>query len=183
LWRGGRAAVLALPPVRRALATRARGAFRSARNILFVCKGNVCRSPFAEGYARTVMNHGVVLRSAGYQPRPARGCPAVGVEVARALGVELGGHRSAELDAAMIRDADAIFVFDDESRRRLARAYPDAREKTFPLGWLTTEGPLEIRDPYGGATDDFARTYDMIRRALDAAVPDGELGSTAPNAA
>jgi hypothetical protein len=45
----------------------------------------------------------------------------------------------------MIRDADAIFVFDDESRRRLARAYPDAREKTFPLGWLTTTGPIEIR--------------------------------------
>jgi hypothetical protein len=51
----------------------------------------------------------------------------------------------------MIRDADAIFVFDDESRRRLARAYPEAREKTFPLGWLTTVGPIEIRDPYGGA--------------------------------
>jgi len=175
--------VWALPPVRRALAARARRAFRSARSILFVCKGNVCRSPFAEGYARTVMNHGVVLRSAGYQPRASRGCPVAGVEAARTLGVELGGHRSAELDAAMIREADAIFVFDDESRRRLARAYPEARDKTYPLGWLTTAGPIEIRDPYGGAADDFARTYDVIRRALDAAVSEAELGATASNAA
>jgi protein-tyrosine-phosphatase len=129
------------------------------------------------------MNHGVVLRSAGYRQSAPRGCPLAGVEAARALGVELDGHRSAELDAAMIREADAIFVFDDESRRRVAQAYPEAREKTFPLGWLTTAGPIEIRDPYGGAADDFVRTYDAIRRALDAAVSEAELGATASNAA
>ena len=35
-----------------------------------------------------------------------------------------------------------------------------------------TVRPIEIRDPYGGAADDFARTYDLIRRALDA---DGDV--------
>jgi len=183
LWRSGRGAFWALPPVRRALATRARRAFREARHILFVCKGNVCRSPFAEGYARSVMNHGVALRSAGYLPRPARVCPVLGVEAARALGVDLGAHRSTALDETMIREADAIFVFDDEARRRLVRTYSSARDKTYPLGWLATDGPIEIRDPYGGAADDFARTYDAIRRALDAAVAESTLGATASSAA
>jgi protein-tyrosine-phosphatase/predicted ATP-grasp superfamily ATP-dependent carboligase len=171
-WRSGREAVFALPPVRRVLAARARRAFRQARRILFVCKGNVCRSPFAENYARTVMNHGVQVRSAGYLPRAARGCPVLGVEAAHALGVDLAAHRSTGLTEPMMQEADAVFVFDDEARRRLARTYPFAREKTFPIGWLATEGPVEIRDPYGGGTDDFARTYRIIRRAVDAAISD-----------
>jgi protein-tyrosine-phosphatase/predicted ATP-grasp superfamily ATP-dependent carboligase len=170
MWRSGRAAVWALPPVRRALADRARRAFRDARRILFVCKGNVCRSPFAEAYARGHMNHGVQVRSAGYLPRPARACPALGVEAARALGVDLGAHRSSGLSESMVREADAIFVFDDEARTRLVRTFPFARAKTFPLGWLATAGPIEIRDPYGGASEDFTRTYTTIRRALDAAM-------------
>lgn len=182
LWRGGRAAVWALPPVRRVLAERARRAFRDARRILFVCKGNVCRSPFAENYARGVMNHGVVVRSAGYlSARPSRACPPLGVEAARALGVDLAAHRSAPLTEGMVREADAIFVFDDDARRRLARAYPYARGKTYPLGWLALQGPVEIRDPYGGATEDFARTYTTIRRALDAAL--GAAGSPQSSAA
>jgi protein-tyrosine-phosphatase/predicted ATP-grasp superfamily ATP-dependent carboligase len=183
LWRGGRGALWAMPPVRRALAARARRAFREARHILFVCKGDVCRSPFAAGYARSVMNHGVALRSAGYLPRPARACPPLGVEAARALGVELATHRSTGLDDAMIREADAIFVFDDEARRRLARTYPAAREKTYPIGWLATDGPIEIRDPFGGVAEDFARTYDAIRHALDAAVAEGALDARASSAA
>jgi protein-tyrosine-phosphatase/predicted ATP-grasp superfamily ATP-dependent carboligase len=183
LWRGGRAAVWALPPVRHALAGRSRRAFREARQILFVCKGNVCRSPFAEKYTRGVMNHGVAVRSAGYVPRPAGTCPPLGVEAARALGVDLDAHRSAPLTEGMVREADAIFVFDDEARRSLGRAYPFARGKTYPIGWLATDGPIEIRDPYGGAAEDFARTYATIRRALDAAIGPRDTPAAQPSAA
>lgn len=182
-WRSAQGAVVALPPVRRALATRARRAFREARHVLFVCKGNVCRSPFAEHYARRVMNHGVQIRSAGYLSRPARACPALGVEAAHAHGVDLSAHRSTTLTDAMVGEADAIFVFDDEARRRLARSHPGAREKTYPLGWLSTAGPVEIRDPHGGGADDFARVYGAIRRAVDAAAGTVEPIRAAPQVA
>jgi len=166
----GRRAVSSLPPVRQALAPRARRAFRDARHILFVCKGNVCRSPFAAGYARRRMPDGVVVRSAGHLPRPARGCPPLAVEAARALGVDLGLHRSVALTDAMLREADVVFVFNDDDRWLLARRYPFARAKLVPLGRLTTGGPLEIRDPHDGEAEDFARTYEVIRRALDRAI-------------
>ncbi len=182
-WRSGRGAVFAMPPVRRRLAARARRALREARQVLFVCKGNVCRSPFAEHYARRVMNHGVRVRSAGYLPRHARGCPALGVEAAHAHGVDLADHRSTVLTDAMVREADAIFVFDDEARRRLARTYPYARAKTYPLGWLSTHGPIEIRDPDGGGAETFARTYGAIRRAVDAALPGAVVSPIVPRAA
>ena len=183
LWRSGHTAVWSVPPVRRLLAGRARDALRTARQILFVCKGNVCRSPFAEGYARAVLNHGVEVRSAGLAPKPSRGCPDLGIEAARALGVDLRGHRSTKLTEAMVREADAIFVFDYDGVRRLADRYPFARPKVFPVGLLMTDGPVEIRDPFGGIADDFSRTYGTIRRAIDTvAAPETARGGLSARA-
>jgi protein-tyrosine-phosphatase/predicted ATP-grasp superfamily ATP-dependent carboligase len=176
-WRSGHTAVWSLPLVRPRLATKARRALHTARQILFVCKGNVCRSPFAEGYARAKLNHGVEVRSAGYQPKTSRRCPDLGVEAAGALGVDLREHRSVTLTEAMVRDADAIFVFDYDAVRRIGDRYPFARDKVFAIGLLATSGPVEIRDPYGGRPADFTRTYTVIRQALDAAVNGGVQSS------
>jgi len=55
-------------PVRRRLERRARAALRDARSILFVCMGNICRSPFAERCARHCLPADRVVRSAGYHP-------------------------------------------------------------------------------------------------------------------
>lgn len=168
-WRQSRTALWAFPPTRRMLAERARRAFRAARQILFVCKGNVCRSPFAAAYARAVLNHGVQVRSAGYRPKAVRSCPPLGVEAARALGVDLSAHRSTGLTEGMVAEADAIIVFDYDSLRRVGAAFPAAREKVYPIGLLVTDGPVEVRDPYGGGLEEFARAYGAIRHAIDAA--------------
>jgi hypothetical protein len=82
LWRGGRAAVWALPagPARARDAGAARVPLGTEHPLRL--QGQRVPEPVREGYARTVMNHGVVLRSAGYLPRAARGCPVLGVEAA-----------------------------------------------------------------------------------------------------
>jgi protein-tyrosine-phosphatase/predicted ATP-grasp superfamily ATP-dependent carboligase len=177
LWRTGRSALWAVPPVRRQRTDEARRALRDARQLLFVCKGNVCRSPFAEAYARGVLNHGVQVHSAGYQPKPERPCPELGIEAANALGIDLRGHRSVVLTEAMMRDADAVFVFDYATIHRLLDTYPFARDKVFPLGLLAASGPVEIRDPYGGIPADFARAYGVIRHALDVATVSSKTSS------
>jgi protein-tyrosine-phosphatase len=180
---GGRAVAWSVPPVRRVLAAKARRAFREARRILFVCRGNICRSPFAEAYARGVMNHGVQISSAGYLPRPARPCPSAGVEAALVLGVDLAPHRSTVVTEAMIREADVVVVFDHDAMRRLGRDFPGARDKVLPMGLLASAGPLEIRDPYGGDVQEFARAYATIRCAIDAAVREDPTPAPEPSAA
>jgi protein-tyrosine-phosphatase len=54
----------------------------------------------------------------------------------------------------------------------LAR-FPFARDRTFWIGALAEEGAVEIGDPYGGTLDDFRRTYEAIRRALEAGLATG----------
>src|SRR5262249_44708334 len=72
---------------------RARRALRRAQTILFVCKGNRCRSPFAEAYARGVLGSERRVLSAGYDPKQGRPCPKHAVAAAREVGVDLTAHR------------------------------------------------------------------------------------------
>ncbi|HWP65304.1 MAG TPA: ATP-grasp domain-containing protein [Candidatus Limnocylindria bacterium] len=158
-----------IPGVQARRAARARRALAEARDVLFVCKGNICRSPFAEAYLRSRLNgRAVHVHSAGYHPKRNRPCPAEAVAAAHELATDLAPHRSRILDAAMVQAADAIFTFDQENFTTVLARHPDARHKVHQLSALAGGDAAEIRDPFGGTIDDFRRTYDRIRRALDA---------------
>ncbi len=174
-WFSGKAArilrrqVAALPPVRALAATRAGRALGAARSVLFVCKGNICRSPFAEAYARRLLGDAVTVRSAGYHPKSDRPCPPAAVTAARELGIDLAAHRSTLLTQALIDAADAVVVFDEENVRIVSARFPAARPKLHRLGYLAGNGTVDIRDPYGGPVETFRATYRTIQRSLDAA--------------
>jgi protein-tyrosine-phosphatase/predicted ATP-grasp superfamily ATP-dependent carboligase len=160
-------AVLAnLPLARRARAARARQALADAEHVLFVCKGNICRSPFAEAYARRTLPEKTVA-SSGYFPRPDRSAPPEAVEAAREVGVDLGPHRSTVLSSDALDAADAVFVFDEENHRRVRTDHPASRPKLHRLGDLAPNGERDIVDPYGRPLEDFRRTYRTIIRLLD----------------
>jgi protein-tyrosine phosphatase len=136
--------------------------------LVFVCKGNICRSPFAEGYARRTLAGGVEVRSAGYYPKNDRPCPDEAVRAAREAGIDLAPHRSALLGEDALRRADAVFVFDRHNWRTVVERFPFARPKLHLLGDLAGNRAREIRDPYGGTLDDFRAAYRRISGALDA---------------
>jgi protein-tyrosine-phosphatase len=154
-----------LGPVRRARAARAAAAWRSARRVLFVCKGNICRSPFAErlAVARDATRR---YESAGYYPKTGRPSPDTALTVAPEFGLELETHRSQIVTAEQMARADLVVIFDEENRRELARAFPGERRKVHYLGALLPDGEATITDPYGGTPDDFRRCYARIGAAL-----------------
>jgi protein-tyrosine phosphatase len=158
-----------IPGVQARRAARARRALADARDVLFVCKGNICRSPFAEAYLRGRLNGSPVhVHSAGYHPKRNRPCPDEALAAAKELSTDLTPHRSRILDAAMVQSADAIFTFDRENFTTVLARHPEARHKVHQLSALAGGEAQEIRDPYGGTVDEFRRAYDRIRRALDA---------------
>jgi protein-tyrosine phosphatase len=133
-----------------------------------VCKGNICRSPFAENYTRQRLGDRIAVNSAGYYPHGDRQPPAAAIEAARRFGVDLGAHRSRIVGGAAVREAEVIFVFDEENRERLLRDWPSARRKVLLLATVLRSGPQEITDPYGQTEAVFAKTYSVIAEALDA---------------
>jgi protein-tyrosine-phosphatase len=156
-----------VPFVRRRLAQRALRGWHGG-TLAFVCLGNICRSPFAERLANQRLDGTQRVLSAGYFPEKGRRSPATAIDVARKLGVDLAGHRSRVLDEGIVRDADAIFVFDADNHRRV-RAYPGARRKLHFMGSLAPDGPLFIADPYGGSARDYEVTYRRIEALIERA--------------
>lgn len=142
---------------------RARRILRRSRRILFVCKGNICRSPFAEIVARDRWPD-VVVSSAGYYPVYGRRSPETAELAARQFGVELSDHRSRIIDAQMVRETDAIIVFDDHNAETLEAAFHEARRKIIQLGVFNAGRYID--DPFDGDLATFISCYGSIKDAI-----------------
>jgi protein-tyrosine phosphatase len=158
-----------LPPVRRQLSRRAQRAW-ARDTIAFVCLGNICRSPFAEGLANQQLNGGRRAVSAGYFPEAGRRSPEPAVAAAESLGVDLTPHRSRVLTEELIAGAGAIFVFDQQNYRTVLRAHPAAKGRVHFIGALSARGPLFVPDPYGAS----GRGYELAYRRIAELIADAQ---------
>lgn len=137
--------------------------------VVFVCQGNICRSPFAAALlrARLAGTPGIVVTSAGMMPRPGRPTPDLGLAAAQAQGIDLTAHRSAWLDPAAAEAAGLIVVFDEINRGALNARYPDLVPPVVALGDFATPPLARIDDPVDGDQTVFDATYAEIARAVD----------------
>ena len=149
---------------RRRLHNQAEAAVRKARRVLFLCHGNICRSPFAE-YALRKLNPSLECASTGYHSVDARCCPSTAVAAAASLGIDLSGHRVEKPGtpgSCLWADVIGLDSFDRKQTARLAAVYPEALPKSHYLGALDSAGPLETADPYGLDAAHFGNTYRTI---------------------
>ena len=137
--------------------------------IVFLCAGNICRSPYAEAVLRAqlvAVERRPLISSAGTLPRPGRPSPDNGIAEAAARGFDLTSHRSAHFDRAAGEAADLIVAFDEKNLATLRARHPALLERSVLLGDFNGSG--EIDDPYGGDRAVYAHAYRRIDHALDA---------------
>src|SRR5687768_10376519 len=107
--------------------------------ILFVCTGNVCRSPMAEGFLRhEAEQRGLALevRSTGTHAWHGRAATIDGRKVMAEMGVPIDDHRTLELDRNLVDWADLIIGMSKEHARDTVRAFPGAERRTYTLKGL-----------------------------------------------
>ncbi len=149
----------------RALAHPQSGAAR----IVFLCAGNICRSPYAEAVLRAqlfAVEQRPLVSSAGTLPRPGRPTPDNGIAEAGERGFDLTPHRSSHFDRDVAEAADLIVAFDEKNLATMRARHPALLDRTVLLGDFNGSG--EIDDPYGGSQAVYAHAYRRIDRALDA---------------
>jgi protein-tyrosine phosphatase len=144
--------------------------------ICFVCLGNICRSPTAEGVMRQL------VRAAGLEERFTIasagtgawhiGHPADPRSRAEALrrGLELDG-KARQFGAADFADFDYVVAMDGENRRDLERLAPDAlqRGKVHLLRSFDpkTRRDLDVPDPYQEGPEGFSRVYEICQAGCE----------------
>jgi len=133
--------------------------------ILFVCQGNICRSPFAEAVARSRLGNKIIVSSAGMIPQPGRRTPDLGLKAAAAYGIDLSLHRSAWLTHEMLDAAALVIVFDQTNCTALFNRYPHAKVPVIALGQFI--GLANISDPIDGDLTAFQLVYEQVASGVD----------------
>jgi len=116
-------------------------------NVIFVCYGNICRSPVAEYIAKS-LNDQIDFSSAGFHKEEQRQSPKRIVHIAGLLGVDIQKHRSSCLTALQMEQADVVFVMDKNNYDVIVKNHPSLTDKVLLLGLFSAVPALYIPDPF-----------------------------------
>ncbi|MBW6515062.1 MAG: Sua5/YciO/YrdC/YwlC family protein [Candidatus Cloacimonetes bacterium] len=136
--------------------------------VLFVCTGNICRSPLAEYYARHIFKQrGLSFRtaSAGFIPVTVA-ISSHSFSVLNNDGIHAGEHYSQHLHEDLIRKAWLILTMEKDHRNLILKAYPACKHKVFTLsGFCGSKGDVE--DPFRQDMEKYVNTYQLIKKYID----------------
>ncbi len=141
------------------------------KTILFLCTGNVCRSPMAEGLFRHAVKGRGEFRvlSAGLGAIDGQPPTSHSVQAMREIGIDIVSQRSRALTSELVRSADLILGMTHSHTDTVALLYPQAAEKTFLLREFDeTLEPYEkdISDPIGSSYSIYVECRDQIEQGI-----------------
>jgi protein-tyrosine phosphatase len=143
----------------------------SQKSVLFVCLGNICRSPMAEAALRAeAVSQGLALTidSAGTSGlHTGEGADRRAIAEAQRHGIDLSSHRARMVTQDDFLHFGHIFALDQQNLRDLHRLAP--RRPLARLGLALDRVPgragQAVIDPYYGDADDFAAAWDDLAQA------------------
>ena len=139
--------------------------------ILFVCTGNICRSPMAyalfnERAQRAGENDKFYAISAGTWALEDQPATDHAIAAMARRGIDLTPHRGQLVTAAIMAQASVVIVMTRNHFDALAAEFPSYRHKLHLMSELKGRG-FDVSDPYGGAPDDYESTARLLEDLID----------------
>jgi protein-tyrosine-phosphatase len=149
---------------------------RKIANILFVCTGNICRSPFAQALFTKVVAQkglkGVTADSAGLLALPGNPATYLAQQLADEHGVDLAGHKAKSVSKELVARSDLILVMEKSHEDALLNAFPGTAGKVLLLRRFARFGSRRrgVADPYGLDYDAYRFCFLDIQDAVSGLV-------------
>ncbi|WP_346703953.1 low molecular weight protein arginine phosphatase [uncultured Agathobaculum sp.] len=140
--------------------------------IIFICTGNTCRSPMAEGLFRAHGGEeqtGLAAASAGLFTQDGLPASDNAVTAAKELGADISAHRSRVLTHEMAQSARYLVCMTGAHYDRVCELFPDCADKVFTLT------QRDVSDPFGGDLDTYRRAASEIDEGVRSII--GRLGA------
>lgn|SRR5699024_2850826 len=147
----------------------------SKKHVVFVCLGNICRSPLAEGiFKQRIQELGrqdeFVVSSASTSGWHDGKLPDQGsIDIAKKRGLDITDQRSKKLSDADFETADWLIGMDDSNLENIRNMGTPKEGQLLKLGQFYPASPNKcVPDPWQQGEDAFAFVYDMIEQSVDA---------------
>jgi len=137
----------------------------SITNVLVVCHGNLCRSPFAASLLAEKRSD-LSVRSAGLFASEGEPADSAALRVARQFGVALDAHRTQRVSDADLAWSHLVLGMEGHHAVWFRRFGPEQSRKTLLLGDFLPEPPHRLEDPWGLGDEVFAMTFERIGSAV-----------------
>jgi protein-tyrosine phosphatase len=145
----------------------------SKMRILFVCLGNICRSPMAEGAFRHLVQtegceHLVEIDSAGTGAWHAGEAPdARARQASRQRGIDIAGLRARQVESDDFERFDLLLAMDMENHMHLMQMAPRQHKHKVRLflEYAPQQPEREVPDPYYGGSDGFEHVLNLVQAA------------------
>lgn len=143
-----------------------------ARSLLFVCYGNIIRSPMCEALMNRRLvdspDLGVSVGSAGLHAVLGRSAHPWAIAAAKRFGIHLEDHRAKMLSLEMVDQAEVIFVMDYQNQVQLLTRHPHVVNKVYLLSAYAEKDymSVEIPDPYYLGEEATRQCYERINTCI-----------------
>lgn len=147
-------------------------------NILFVCTGNTCRSPMAEGLLKDMAGKKRIelnVTSAGIFAFDGQEVSREASYVMKEEGIDISQHRAKIIHRDLLESADLILTMSRSHKRELLGKYDFLKDKVYTLKEYAYKREEDVEDPFGRGIGAYRKAKEEIKKALEELIDNGQL--------
>jgi len=130
------------------------------KKVLFICTGNMGRSPMAEALFNKIANDDFIASSAGTKTTNGRPAGPDTIQIMKEFGIDISDHKTRKLDENMLEESDYVICMGKDHLNFLLNHFPKYKDKYLTLR------EKDITDPYKGSYELYRTVANDIEKGI-----------------